>query len=123
MKTKYRIECVKDSYGCVEYFLTYLLVVKRFFGLFKHEQWVTIPIATNARALGIEPMIRTDCLCGTTYGELKSFIKEYPDVNIYLENEFIPKMNELIDKWSELKAMDEDAYDEKLENMGFSYIN
>lgn len=123
MKTNYRIENIEDTYGCTEYFLTYLLITTRFFGLIKTENWVTIPIATDARAVGAEPLIRQDCVCQTTIGELKEFTLNYPDVNGYLNDVYIPKMNELIDKWAEIKADDEDAFDNLLESKGFAFLN
>ena len=121
--TNYRIENIEDSYGSIEYYLTYLLVTTKFFGLIKHEHWVTIPIATDARALGGEPLIRQDCVCQTTIGGLKDFTKRFPNVNTYLNNEYIPKMNNLIDKWAEIKAEDEDEFDSILEAKGFAFIN
>ena len=121
--TKYRIENIEDSFGSIEYYLTYLLVTSRFFGLIKNEHWVTIPVATDARALGGEPLIRQDCVCLTTIGALKDFTTKYPDVNTYLHDVYVPNMNQLIDKWAEIKAEDEDVFDSILEAKGFAFIN
>jgi len=123
MKTQYRIENIEDAYGSIEYFLTYLLITKRFFGLVTNEHWVTIPLATDGRAVGAEPLIRKDCICESTIGVLKQFTTNYPDVNTYLNDEYIPKMNELIDKWAEIKADDEDTFDNLLEAKGFAFIS
>jgi hypothetical protein len=123
MDTLYRIENIEDSFGCIEYYLTYLLITTRFFGLVKNENWVTIPIATDARALGVDPMIRKDCVCQSTIGELKKFTIQYPDVNVYLNDVYIPILNQLVNKWVEVKAEDEDAFDTMLESKGYAFIN
>lgn len=116
--TQYRFDHYEDEYGTPHYFLVYLSHKTWLFGLMSKSKWKAVPVATNRRALGCETTIEGDCVNGNTIGEMKKFVDEYPDVYKYYFTKYIPKMNELIDKWVNIKATDEDEFDREVDALG-----
>ena len=118
MKTQYRIDHYKDEYNREQYYLVYLLEERFFFGLLKKSRWVVIPKATNKRALGLETTILDDCINGSVFSEITNFAKRFPYIEDYFINEYKPELTRLINKWVNLKARDEDIYNDELEAIG-----
>ena len=121
MKTIYRIENISDEFSRNKYYLTYLVTKYWLFGLFSKDYWITVPIPTDGRALGCKPTIEKDCLITPNYIELKDFVLEYPNIEPYMLNDYLPKLDELVNKWAEMKANDEDEFDEVISTMGIQW--
>ena len=121
MRTIYRVENIVDEYGYNKYYLTYLVTKFWLFGLFSKDYWVSVPLPTDARALGCVLSIQKDSLATPNYIDLTTFVKSYPNIEVYMLNEYLPKLEQLVDKWAEMKATDEDEFNEVVSTMGIQW--